>query len=125
IWTTLLLGVLAAGAVAAFLARARELSLSHGYPRPRPWLRVAALVPVALVLVEGINTIPHPVVPPPPAAWATVEGPVLVLPSDQLSDKRVMLWIPDRCGSRINGRSGFPPPSPQETRPNTRRLPDA
>lgn len=124
IWTTLLLGVLAAGAVAAFLARARELSLSHGYPRPRPWLRVAALVPVALVLVEGINTIPHPVVPPPPAAWATVEGPVLVLPSDQLTDMRVMLWSTDRFVPLINGGSGFTPTSLHETRQITASFPD-
>lgn len=124
IWTTLLLGILAAGTVAALLSRARELSQARGFPHPGPWLRAAALVPVALVLVEGVNTTPHPVVPQPPAALATVDGPVLVLPSDQLTDMQVMLWTTDRFIPVVNGGSGFTPHSLQQTREITTSFPD-
>ena len=81
IWTTLLLGVLAAGAVSAFRPGPR---LWQGSPRRargcgwRPCCR-------CLVLAEGINTTPHPLVPKQPAAMRTVEGPVLVLPTTRSS----------------------------------------
>jgi hypothetical protein len=124
IWTTLLLGVLAAGAVAALVARSRDLAVERGFPRPGLWLRLVALLPVALVLMEGINTTPHPVVPPAPAVLATVEGPVLVLPTDQATDQLVMLWSTDRFEPVVNGGSGFIPASLTETREVTQTFPD-
>jgi hypothetical protein len=124
IWTTLLLGVLAAGAVAALVARSRDLAVERGSPRPGPWLKLAALLPVVLVLAEGLNTTPHPVVPPQPAALAEVDGPVLVLPSDQTTDQLVMLWSTDRFEPVVNGGSGFTPASLAETRQITQTFPD-
>jgi hypothetical protein len=124
IWTTLLLGVLAAGAVAGFLSRARELALSRGEPRPGPWLKFAALVPALLVLVEGLNTTPHVVVPPQPDVLATVEAPILVLPSDQINDMQYMMWTTDRFPQMVNGGSGFSPLSQIEAREITATFPD-
>jgi hypothetical protein len=124
IWTTLLLGVLAAGAVTAFMVRSRELAGERGSPRPGAWLTLVALLPAALVLAEGLNTTPHHVVPPRPAALATVEGPILVLPSDQATDQLVMLWTTGRFVPVVNGGSGFLPASQVETREISKSFPD-
>jgi hypothetical protein len=124
IWITLLLGILAAGSVAALGTRSRELALERGSPRPGPWLRFAALLPAALILVEGIGTTPHDVVPRQPAALATVEGPIMVLPSQDLSDMLVMLWSTDRFLPMVNGASGFTPVQQQQTREITQSFPD-
>src|SRR5690606_39283579 len=59
-----------------------------------------------------------------PAACGTVEGPVLVLPSHQLTDMRVMLWSTDRFVPLINGGCGFTPTSLHETRQSTASFPD-
>jgi hypothetical protein len=125
IWTTLLLGLLAAGAVAAFRVRAREQSLQRrGTAIPAAWLRLAALVPVVLVLLEGLNTTPHEVVPRPPAALTEVAAPVLVLPSNQDTDQLVMLWSTDGFVPVANGGSGFSPASQHDTRQVTQSFPD-
>jgi hypothetical protein len=124
IWTTLLLAVLAAGAVAGFVARARDLALHRGFRDPGPWLRLAALLPVVLVLAEGTGNTPHPVVPQQPPALAAVDGPVLVLPSDQATDQLVMLWSTDRFAPVVNGGSGFAPESLTRTRQITQQFPD-
>jgi hypothetical protein len=124
IWTTLLLGVLAAGAVAGFLSRAQELALSRGEPRPGAWLKLAALVPAVLVLLEGLNTTPHVVVPPQPEALSSVQAPILVLPSDQITDMQVMMWTTDRFPQMVNGGSGFSPLSQIEARELTATFPD-
>ena len=78
LWTTLLLGVLAAGAVCAFAERVRAISRRAGAAAPGP----AAAGDAAagrLVLVEGLNATPHPAVPPAPAGDArrgrAVAGP--------------------------------------------------
>jgi hypothetical protein len=118
LWTTLLLGVLAAGAVSAFVERAKELA------GPRPWLRFAALVPLVLVLVEGLNTTPHPIVPEQPAALRTVNGPMMVLPSDQLTDENIMLWATDEFQPMVNGGSGFVPVQQNQTRQVVQAFPD-
>lgn len=124
IWTTLLLAVLAAGAVSAIALRARQLALARGYARPGGWLRTLLLIPAVLVLLEGVGTTPQQVVPPQPTALASVEGPVLVLPSNQDTDVLVMLWTTDRFVPLANGGSGFSPPSQGETRTVTQSFPD-
>jgi hypothetical protein len=124
IWVTLLLGVLAAGAVTALLSGAKDLALDRGFPRPGPWLKLVALIPVILILVEGIGTTPQPVVPRQPTAMTVVDGPVMVLPSDQLTDSLVMLWSTDRYLPMVNGGSGFTPAGQQETRQITQTFPD-
>jgi hypothetical protein len=124
IWTTLLLGLLAAGAVGALASRSRELARSRGFRQPGGWLRLATLLPAVLVLAEGVNTVPAVVVPPQPAALATVEGPVLVLPSNSWTDVKVMLWTTDRFVPVVNGASGFVPPPLAEARQVTQTFPD-
>ncbi|MFF4891717.1 hypothetical protein [Micromonospora chersina] len=124
LWTTLLLGLLAAGAVTAFCARVRELAAERVPPWPGPWLRLATLVPLLLVVVEGLNVTPHPVVPRQPAVMRTVDGPMLVLPSSQNLDQPVMLWSTDRFQRMVNGGSGFTPDSQAQAREATVSFPD-
>lgn len=124
LWTTLLLGILAAGAVSAFGRRAWQLAADRVPPWPGPWLRLAMLVPLLLVLVEGLNSTPHPIVPRQPAAMRTVAGPLLVLPSSQNIDQHVMLWSTTRFQDVVNGGSGFTPRQLAEARQVTRSFPD-
>ncbi|MGW4291582.1 hypothetical protein ACWEH1_00780 [Micromonospora chersina] len=124
LWATLLLGLLAAGAVTAFCARVRELAAERVPPWPGPWLRLATLVPLLLVVVEGLNVTPHPVVPRQPAVMRTVDGPMLVLPSSQNLDQPVMLWSTDRFQRMVNGGSGFTPESQAQAREFTVSFPD-
>ncbi|MFU8851302.1 hypothetical protein ACNAW0_10020 [Micromonospora sp. SL1-18] len=124
LWTTLLLGLLAAGAVTAFCARVRELAAERVPSWPGPWLRLATLLPLLLVVVEGLNTTPHPVVPLQPAVMRTVDGPMLVLPSGQALDEPVMLWSTSRFQEMVNGGSGFTPHSQAQVRDVAVSFPD-
>ncbi|WP_233513942.1 hypothetical protein [Micromonospora craterilacus] len=124
LWTTLLLGLLAAGAVSAFAQRVREISAERIPSWPSPWLRLATLVPLMLVIAEGTNTTPHPMVPPQPAAMRTVDGPLLVLPSGQSHDQPVMLWSTTRFQDIVNGGSGFTPRQLDDVRRVTMTFPD-
>ncbi len=124
LWTTLLLGLLAAGAVSAFARRVREISADRVPARPSPWLRAVTLLPLLLVLVEGLNDTPHPVVPEQPVAMRTVEGPLLVLPSGQNQDQPVMLWSTTRFQQVVNGGSGFTPKQLDDVRRVSAAFPD-
>ncbi|MEQ4300605.1 hypothetical protein ABNF97_04300 [Plantactinospora sp. B6F1] len=125
IWVTLLLGVLAAGSVGAYAARARQISAAERVPpRPGPFLRLVTLLPIVLVLAEGLNTTPHPVVPVQPASMRVANGPILVLPSDQKTDQHVMLWSTSRFQDIVNGGSGFTPERLAEVRQVTANFPD-
>lgn len=124
LWTTLLLGLLAAGAVSAFAVRAQEFAARRIPPWPGPWLRLATLLPLVLVLVEGLNVTPHPVVPLQPAAMRAEAGPILVLPSNQFTDQHAMLWSTSRFQPLVNGGSGFTPRQLTEVREATANFPD-
>ncbi len=67
IWTTLLLALLAAGSVSALADRAGDVALRLGFPRPTTMARVALLLPVVLVLAEGLGTTPRESVPAAPS----------------------------------------------------------
>jgi hypothetical protein len=125
VWTTLLLAVLAAGALTALAVRAREFAVERGYPAPGLWPRIALVVPLLVVFAEGIGPLEHPVAPPQPEALATVEGPVLVLPSDPLTDMHVMRWTTDRFVPIVNGASGYTPQTLREVREVTTTFPDS
>jgi hypothetical protein len=125
IWTTILLGILAAGAVAALVERSQELADETNAGRVRPLARVALLIPLALVALEGVNRLDHPEVPKQPAAMRTVDGPMLVLPSDQTTDEMVMLWSTTRYQSIVNGGSGFAPDVQARLRGAAVNFPDA
>jgi hypothetical protein len=129
IWTTLLLAVLAAGAVCGFRARAQQAAeaahVDDRIPtRPALPLRAVMVVPVLLVLAEGLNATPHPQVPRSPVVMREVADPVLVLPSGQLEDQAVMLWSTDGFPRIVNGGSGFIPARLQEVRQSTATFPD-
>ncbi|MGW5578518.1 hypothetical protein [Micromonospora chokoriensis] len=124
LWTTLLLVLLAAGAVTALTERIHQLTAQRIPSWSGPWLRLATHLPLLLVTVEGLNTTPHPVAPTPPAALRTVEGPLLVLPSDQSLDQKVMLWSTSGFPDVVNGGSGFTPRQLDHVRRTSRSFPD-
>jgi hypothetical protein len=124
LWVTLLLAVLAAGAVAEFVRRAEHLAAHRVPPWPGPWLRLATLVPLLLVLVETWNATAHPVVPAQPAAMRTSTGPMLVLPTTALTDQTVMLWSTSRFQDVANGSGGFGPQRQSELRRSVTTFPD-
>ncbi|MEV4130882.1 hypothetical protein AB0J72_01805 [Dactylosporangium sp. NPDC049742] len=128
VWTTLFLGLLAAGAVSAFAARAVELFADRTQSEPGDRAgflpRLATLIPVMLVLFEGAHNTPHPVVPTTPIAMSSVRGPVMVLPSHELFDMNVMLWSTDGFPKIVNGGSGFTPLDQQELRQTMQQFPD-
>ncbi|MFY1653469.1 hypothetical protein ACN27J_21595 [Solwaraspora sp. WMMB762] len=124
LWTTLLLAILAAGAVAAFVGRVDDIARQRVTERPGALLRLATLLPLLLVLVEGLNVTPHPVVPEQPQIMRVDDGPILVLPSSQNLDQHVMLWSTTRFQPVVNGGSGFTPDQLAEVREVTRTFPD-
>jgi hypothetical protein len=124
IWTTLLLGILAAGTVSAFVLRIEKIARNWVPARIPIWLRLATLVPLLLVLGEGINTTPHPIVPIQPVALRSVDGPMLVLPTNQALDQNIMLWSTNRFQPMVNGGSGFTPTKQDEIRKTSETFPD-
>jgi hypothetical protein len=125
LWTPRLLGVLAAGAVGELVRRVELMAAQRMPPWPSPWLRGVTLLPLLLVLVEGLHATPHPLVPAQPAALRTVDGPLLVLPTAQLGDQVVMLWSTSKFQQVVNGVAGFVPRRQEEMRRATATFPDA
>jgi hypothetical protein len=124
LWVTLLLAVLAAGAVAELVRRAEHMSAQRVPPWPSPWLRLITLAPLALVLAESWNATPHPVVPDQPPAMRTVIGPTLVLPTSALADQTTMLWSTTRFQLLANGGGGFAALSQSRLRQSVTAFPD-
>ncbi|GAB3799522.1 hypothetical protein GCM10027605_13220 [Micromonospora zhanjiangensis] len=91
---------------------------------PGPVARVLLLIPLLLVLLEGVNQTPHPVVPTAPAAFRAATGPMLVLPSDGLFELHVMLWSTDGYPKVANGLAAFVPTGQQRIRDTTVSFPD-
>jgi hypothetical protein len=76
------------------------------------------------VLGEGRSTVPQVPVPPRPAVFEHVRGPMVVLPSDFGPDVLTMLWNTDRYVPMVNGGSGVAPVSQYDTRKALRTFPD-
>ncbi|XVU25465.1 hypothetical protein ACQPZJ_51265 [Actinoplanes sp. CA-054009] len=125
LWATLLLAVLAAGAVAEFVRRAEQVAEQRIPPWPGPWLRLATLLPLALVLLEGWNATAHPIAPTQPLAMRTVTGPMLVLPTSALTDQTIMLWSTSRFQPMANGAGGFAAARQTVLRRNVEAFPDS
>ncbi|MBB4960825.1 hypothetical protein [Micromonospora polyrhachis] len=151
LWTTLLLAILAAGALSANLRRPEPIAApvagtatdttarpvagtatdtetgtaARRRPRRRWFVRLAMLVPLALVMLEGINLTPHATVIPQPAALRDQAGPLLVLPSDGILEYSVMLWSTDGFPQVVNGLASFTPDTQAQTRAMTVSFPDA
>ncbi|MEJ3745105.1 hypothetical protein WEI85_17635 [Actinomycetes bacterium KLBMP 9797] len=147
VWITLFLAILAAGAVSAFVPARRSAEdpatdateesaadSTEGAAVPRPArnvagvpqlaLRAALLLPLALVLVEGINRTPHPEVPPYPAAMRGAPEPILVLPSGGVLEMPIMLWSTNGFPRIPNGIVTFEPTSQAQIRSITTAFPD-
>ncbi|GIG57957.1 hypothetical protein Lfu02_23290 [Longispora fulva] len=116
LWVTLLLAVLAAGVVSAFAQQAYEVARHRPLSQIGIPLRLAMVLPVLLVGVEGWNNTPHPVVPTPPVAFSTLKAPLMILPSDQFTDEAAMLWSTDGFPTMVNGGSAFYPARQDEIR---------
>ena len=120
LWTTLLLGVLAAGALTV-----RRSELPPGARGWRRWGRWVLVLPLLLVLLEGVNRTPHVPVPAEPAALRGLAGPALVLPSGGGREFHVMLWSTDGFPRLVNGLASFTPASQQRIRAASTTFPDA
>ncbi|WP_432982544.1 hypothetical protein [Dactylosporangium sp. CA-233914] len=129
VWVTLFLALLAAGAVSAFSDRAVELFSDRTQSdnldnRAGVW-RVVTLIPLVLVLAEGLHKPgPNPEVPPAPVAMSTLQAPLIVLPTSELFDMNVMLWSTDGLPKMVNGGSGFTPDDQEVLRLNMQQFPD-
>jgi hypothetical protein len=133
VWTSLLLAILAAGAVSAFVTGAQDVA-----PRPKAGtarsgflaygkfvvLRVALLIPLALVVVEGINRTPHPEVLRYPAAMSAAQEPTLVLPSGGTLEMSIMLWSTNGFPRITNGLVTFVPTGQERIRSVSMTFPD-
>jgi hypothetical protein len=86
--------------------------------------RLLAAIPLALVVLEGVNTTPHAPVIPQPAALRGVEGPLLVLPASGTLEYSVMLWSTDGFPKIVNGLASFIPESQARTHAVTASFPD-
>jgi hypothetical protein len=133
LWSSLLLAILAAGAVSAFVADARAAA---------PWpqagaarllvsrakfvtLRLALLIPLALVVVEGVNRTPHPEVLRYPAAMGVAPEPALVLPSGGSLEMSIMLWSTNGFPRIPNGVVTFVPTGQERIRSASMTFPDS
>ncbi|MFI6820625.1 hypothetical protein ACIBJE_06670 [Micromonospora sp. NPDC050187] len=128
LWTTLLLGILAAGALTREPSGGGDVpaaSATRTDGRFARWGRLVLVVPLALVLLEGVNRTPHVPVPEQPAALRGVDGPLLVLPSDGIRELHVMLWSTDGFPRMVNGLASFTPASQAEIRAASLSFPDA
>ncbi|WP_194821962.1 hypothetical protein [Micromonospora sp. S-DT3-3-22] len=93
----------------------------------RQWrlARLALLVPLLLVGVEGVNRTPHVPAPEQPAVLRGLTGPALVLPSDGIRELHVMLWSTDGFPKVVNGLASFTPQSQERIRAVSMTFPDA
>ena len=84
------------------------------------------LIPLALVLVEGVNRTDHPIVPSAPAAMRMAPEPLLVLPSERgILELNVLLWSTEVFPASPTGSCGFVPTSQENLRTATAGFPDA
>jgi hypothetical protein len=114
---TLGLCLLAAGAVARLADAARR--------RPSRALVIVGCLPAALLVVDGLSTMPVLTVPVAPVALRTLPDPILLLPTDPVSDYGLMLWGTDGWPVLANGSSGFDPRAQTDLRAEAATFPDA
>lgn len=123
-WTTLLLGILAAGALTGFLRRGEEVRGDRVPGRRDALMVLATLIPLALVLAEGVNRMPHPVVPAPPAGFSHIRTPMVIVPNEGITDELYMLWSTDGFPTMVNGLSGYTPPQQSALKNAASKFPD-
>jgi hypothetical protein len=124
VFVTLLLAVLAAGAVTAIGDRLGRWWRNPGRARLRPAVALLGLLPVSAALVEGIADMDSVRPAPAPAAFREAADPILVLPNDWMDDQLAMYWSTDGFPRLANGQSGFVPSGIVRTREATANFPD-
>lgn len=126
LWTILFLALLAAGAMTG-LARALA-SWRKPAGGAASWIPVVLAVPALLALLEGVPDRPYATVPGSPPelqrVFAEADGPILVLPADELNNFRYMLWSTDSFPIIANGHTGHLPSSYVEIAQGTYSFPD-
>lgn len=147
VWISLLLAILAAGAVTRLgtvLTRrttgqdpettpgdqTSKETRSPDVARIPRWLAPTAIaivlaLPASFAVLEGVNSTPHPTVPHAPAALRHAAGPMLVLPSDDFYDPRVLLWTVGPYQRVVNGGSAIRPRLQATLRQAAQQFPDA
>jgi hypothetical protein len=116
---------LLAGAGAAAVARRLRRALPPG-ARWHHVPRVAAVVLVAAIVIEGFGPLPFAGVPPPPAGLANLEAPVLHLPQDTSAYvARYMYWSTANFDPIVNGTGSFKPTRTERLLTAVRSFPDA
>ncbi|WP_100448910.1 hypothetical protein [Glycomyces xiaoerkulensis] len=121
LYTTLLLAILAAGG----LSRIADDSVVPA--RKERGLAVARahallLLPIALVLAEGLSVTEHRELRQAPVAMSELEGPVLFLPSDG-RDTRLQYWSVDGFVDMVNGSAAFTPSAESEILEDSKSFP--
>ena len=128
-WVSLLLAILAAGALCSLSQRIHAATVRIASERRRVWtnrvLRVALLIPLALVAAEGLPHYAVAAVAKPPTALRGVRGPVLVLPSDPTGDTAVMVWSTRGFLTVANGSGMVTPTRLARVRTIARSFPDS
>ncbi|WP_438872574.1 hypothetical protein [Paractinoplanes pyxinae] len=134
LWTTLFMAVLAAGAVSAVVGDVKEIA---------PWrkdgaawskrlgrakfvvLRLALVLPLLGVALDGVNRTAHPEVLRYPAAMSVAPEPILVLPSGGSLEMSIMLWSTNGFPRIPNGIVTFEPTGQQRIRSSSATFPDS
>jgi len=126
LYVTLLLCVLAAGAISAFANQLHELANTRRLAQRGILLWLGMVLPMLLVLADcaSFGKLPHPEVPPQPNIMRVAPGPMLVLPSDGISESMIMLWTTDRFPEIANGLSGFTTQQLEDIRQVAQNFPD-
>jgi len=88
-------------------------------------LSLLLVVPAALVVYEGRTAVNQAEVTPPPPLWADLLEPILVLPSQGVTDYTPMAWQAEGWPTIANGSSGFEPRFQEDFRVQMRSFPDA
>jgi hypothetical protein len=133
-WATLLLALLAGGAVGAlgravhrqFAGRDEDQAVRPALAMPgrTALVGVVLAVPAMVVGIEGLGSVPNARVGSAPPILSTVEAPYLVLPTHEVMDMNVMLWSTDRFADLVNGGSGLVPAELDQTRKVLETFPD-
>lgn len=120
-------GVRTPGRLITLVTLALCLLAATGTDRLLRLVRVQAVgaVLVALVLVEGLNTVATPSPGTEPPGWSQARDPLLQLPSDFGNDLAAMLWSSDGFPRIVNGSVGFGVPELDALRQQVASFPDA
>jgi hypothetical protein len=126
VWASLGLALLAAGAITG-LAQAWARRNPTGDWKTRP-VAAALVIPAVVAFLEAIPIRGYATVPGVPTALrpslTRANEPILILPADELSNFRYMLWSTEGFPRLANGHTGHIPPSYWKITESARSFPD-